>query len=135
MWRHLKKLGLKYKGYNGSGTQVRDVIHIDDVCNIINLQIKKIRKINNITFNIGGGPRNKINLKKLTKYCQKITNNKVKIKKVKKTSNYDVPYYVTDNKKFFKFFNYKIKKNINKILIDIYLWQKKNLKSLNKIYE
>ena len=45
------------------------------------LQIKKISKINNITFNIGGEKKNTISLKNLTQKCQKITGNKIKIKK------------------------------------------------------
>ena len=33
---------LSYKGYGGHGNQVRDLIHIDDVCEIILKQIKKL---------------------------------------------------------------------------------------------
>ena len=45
---------LNYIGFGGRGNQVRDVIHIDDVCEIIFKQIKKIKVVNNSTFNIGG---------------------------------------------------------------------------------
>ena len=47
-----------YIGFGGKGHQVRDIIHINDVCSIILLQIKKIKKINNLTLNIGGGFKN-----------------------------------------------------------------------------
>ena len=43
------------------------IIHINDVCNLVDEQIKKIRKINNKLFNVGGGPKNTISLKELTK--------------------------------------------------------------------
>ena len=33
------------------------------------------------------------------KLCEKITGNKIKIGKISKTSNYDIPYFVTDNSK------------------------------------
>ena len=49
-------------------------------------------------------------------------NNKVKIGKNKKTSNYDIPYYVTDNKKISKFYNWLPKKNIDQIIQDVYFW-------------
>ena len=52
---HILNKKLSFTGFGGSGNQVRDVIHIDDVCEIIHLQIKKIQKINNHVFNIGGG--------------------------------------------------------------------------------
>ena len=41
IWSHLKKKKMKYIGYGGLGNQVRDVLHIDDLCELINLQIRK----------------------------------------------------------------------------------------------
>ena len=58
--RHLFKKKLSYIGFGGYGHQVRDVIHIDDVCKIIYLQIKKLKRINNTTFDVGGGKNNSI---------------------------------------------------------------------------
>ena len=103
--KHYLKKKLSYIGFGGYGNQVRDVIHIDDVCEIIFIQIAKIKKINNETFNIGGGLKSYVSLRDLTSKCQKITGNKIKIKKVSKTSIFDIPYYITDNKKIKKFFN------------------------------
>ena len=64
--------------------------------------------------------------------CENITRNFCKIKKIKKTSNYDIPYYVTDNKKVTKLYNWKPSKNIKDILNDIYNWQINNKKILRK---
>ena len=64
--RHLYKKKLSYIGFGGKGHQIRDVLHIDDVCVIIYLQIRKLSKIFNTTFNIGGGLKNSISLKTLT---------------------------------------------------------------------
>ena len=80
--RHINKKKLKYIGFGGYGNQLRDVIHIDDVCEIISIQIKNFIKIKNNTFNVGGGIKNAISLKDLTLKCQLITNNKVKIIKI-----------------------------------------------------
>ena len=112
---------LSYIGFGGYGHQVRDLLHVDDVCEIIYLQIRRLKKINNKTFNIGGGPRNSISLKNLTKRCEVLTNNKIRIKKAPRTSIFDIPYYVTDNKKIHKFYNWSPSKSINEILNDIYL--------------
>ena len=99
VWRHLNNLKLNYIGFGGKGEQIRDVMHINDLCDLVNLQIKKFNKINNIVLNLGGGPKNAISLKKLTKICQDTTNRKVVIKGIRKTSIYDIPYYVTNLKK------------------------------------
>jgi len=124
--KHLFKKKLSYIGFGGYGHQVRDIIHIEDVCKIILLQIKKLKKINNDTFNIGGGPNNSISLKNLTSKCEKLTKNKIKIKKVSRTSIFDIPYFVTDNSKIQKTYKWKPSKNIDVILKDIYNWLTKN---------
>ena len=129
--KHLYRKKLFYKGFGGYGYQVRDLLHIDDVCKIIHMQIKKINSISNETFNIGGGPRNTISLKNLTKKCETLTKNKIKIKKISSTSIFDIPYFVTNNKKINKFYNWSPSKNINDILRDIYFWLKGNKKIRN----
>ena len=120
--RHLFHNKLSYIGFGGCGNQVRDVIHIDDVCDIIYLQIVNLNKKFNNTFNIGGGLKNSISLRQLTFKCEKLTNNKLKFKKIKKTSKFDIPYYVTNNKRINNFYNWKPLKNIDNILMDIYEW-------------
>ncbi len=61
--KHINKKKLKYIGFGGHGNQLRDIIHIEDVCEIIFIQIKNFFKIKNSTFNIGGGIKNTISLK------------------------------------------------------------------------
>jgi len=128
--KHMNKKKLSYKGYGGHGNQVRDLIHIDDVCEIIFKQIKKINSIYNISFDIGGGINNSINLKQLTKKCQNITNNKIKIFKERNTSIFDIPYFVSNNKKIKKVYKWSPKKNIDNIITDIFYWLIKNKKIL-----
>ena len=120
--KHLLKKKLQYIGFGGNGYQVRDIIHINDVCDIIFTQIKKLKKISNDTFNIGGGTKNSISLRNLTLKCQKLTGNKLKIRKILKTSSYDIPYYVTDNYKIFKTYRWKPKIKLNNTISDIYKW-------------
>ena len=124
--KHFFKKRLSYIGFGGKGHQVRDIIHINDVCNIILLQIQNLKKINNQTFNIGGGERNKISLQDLTIKCEKITKNKIKISKNKRTSLFDIPYFVTDNSKIYKFYKWRPLHNVDRLLYDIYIWLKEN---------
>lgn len=134
MAKHINKKRLSYIGYGGSGIQVRDVLHIDDVCEIILKQIINFRKIKNITFNIGGGKKNSVSLKELTDLCQRISNNKVRLKKIKKTSNYDIPYFITDNSKIYNYYKWKPTRNINSILWDIYFWLSANNDLLKRFF-
>ena len=132
--RHFLKKNSSYIGFGGKGNQVRDIIHIDDVCEIIFLQIKKFNKINNIIFNIGGGIKNSISLKNLTLKCQKLTGNKIKIKSNSKTSDYDIPYYVSDNSKVTRNYKWKPSRTIDQTINDIYKWLVQN-KSIWKYFK
>tara|TARA_B100000686_G_scaffold321619_1_gene374504 strand:- start:30 stop:1052 length:1023 start_codon:yes stop_codon:yes gene_type:complete len=132
IWRHLNKKKLSYIGYGGLGNQVRDVLHITDLCKLIDLQILKIKKIHNDTFNLGGGSKSFISLKNLTKICQNLTGEKIKISSNKRTSIYDIPIYITDNTKISKTYGWKPKKNIFEIVNDTYKWLKNNKKVLKK---
>ena len=136
MWiaRHWFRKKLSYAGFGSHGNQVRDLIHIDDVCEIIFLQIKKINKIFNNTFNVGGGINNSISLRQLTLKCEKLTKHKLNIGKIKKTSSFDIPYYVSDNSKIYKFYQWKPIKNIDQILEDVFVWLKEN-KSVEKYFK
>lgn len=134
IWRHLMKKKLSYIGYGGKGNQTRDVLHIYDLCELIFMQIKKIGSINNSLFTVGGSTKSNISLKKLTKICQEITGNKLRITKVKKTSIYDIPYFITDNSKVIKSYNWKPKRNILNIVKDTYNWLKNNKANLVKYF-
>ena len=132
--KHMFKKKLSYIGFGGHGNQVRDVIHISDVCEIIYYQIKHINKKFNETYNVGGGIKNAISLKNLTTKCQNLTGNKINISKKKRTSKFDIPYYVTDNSKISKIYKWKPLKNIDQILHDIYQWLLIN-KNLRKYFK
>ena len=122
IWRHITKKKLNYIGYNGLGNQVRDILHIDDLCKIIEIQIRKINTINNKVFTVGGSRKNTISLSNLTKICEKVTKNKIKFGKIKLTSIYDIPYFVTSNKRITNTYNWKPKKNMFDIINDTYKW-------------
>ena len=130
IWRHLNEKKLSYIGFGGKGYQIRDVIHIYDVCKLIYKQIKLFPKKNNLLLNIGGGMKNAISLKELTKKCEKITSNSIKFTVKKSTSIYDIPYFVTDNSKVSNLYKWKPEKNIDDIIRDTHLWMKLNLNKL-----
>ena len=134
IWSHLMKKKLSYIGYNGLGNQVRDILHIHDLCELVDLQIKKINSINNTLFTVGGSKKNSISLKELTKVCEKISGNRLNISKIKKTSIYDIPYFVTDNSKVMKKYNWKPKRNVFKTVLDTYNWLKKDKSNLIKFF-
>ncbi len=132
VWHHLNKKKLKYIGFGGRGYQIRDVLHVDDLCELILKQINNINKINNKLFTVGGSIKSNTSLKNLTKVCEKITGNKILFSKISKTSIYDIPYFITDNEQVSKIYKWKSKKNIKVIVNDIYKWFNKDYKNIKK---
>jgi CDP-paratose 2-epimerase len=132
LWSHIIKRKLKYIGYGGYGNQVRDILHIYDLCEIIEIQIKKIDSIYNKLFTIGGSKNNAISLKNLTTMCKKITKNSIKFHKIKNTSIYDIPYFVTSNKLVSKTYNWKPKRNLFEIVQDTYNWLSNTKETIKK---
>ena len=133
LWRHINRIPITYQGYGGHGNQIRDILDINDLCLLIKEQISKISKINNHTFNVGGGSINALSLKELTGYCEKITKNKIKFKKKIKTSNYDLRYYVTDNKKIYSIYKWRVSKKLETIINETFQSLNKNKKALKKL--
>ena len=131
---HIMKKKLSYIGYGGHGNQVRDVLHIDDLCELIHKQIKIINKIYNKLYTVGGSKISYTSLKNLTKICQNITGNKISIDKKKSTSIYDIPYFITDNRKVSRAYKWRPKKNINKIVYDITTWINNNKNLIQKYF-
>ena len=134
IWRHEFKKNLKYIGYGGYGNQIRDVLHIEDLCDLIFIQIKKINSINNKVFTVGGSTKSFTSLKNLTQICQKLTKNRIKIGKVSKTSSYDIPYYITNNNKVSQTYNWYPKKNFYDLVKDVHKWILINKKTLRKYF-
>tara|TARA_B100001250_G_scaffold348210_1_gene318802 strand:- start:482 stop:1507 length:1026 start_codon:yes stop_codon:yes gene_type:complete len=132
VWRHINKLPLKYIGFKGFGNQKRDILHIQDACELIHTQILNFKKKYNLTLSAGGGEKNLISLKYLTEVCKKITGNKCKISKSYRTSIYDIPYFCSSNHQVKKLYNWEPKKNIFDIVKDIFNWQTKDQKILRK---
>ena len=134
LWRHLNNLNLNYIGYGGKGSQIRDILYVDDFSLLIKKQIMTFSKIKNELFCIGGGKKNSITLKQLTEKCQKLTKKHPGIKSNPKTYKYDIPLFISSNKKIKKCYNWAPKTNIDNILKFNLNWLKKDYKKIKKFF-
>ena len=60
--RHFFGGNLSYIGFGGSGKQVRDLMHVADLADLVILQLQNIKQHRCQIFNIGGGKENSIRL-------------------------------------------------------------------------
>lgn len=133
MAKHYWNQSLKYIGYGGKGKQVRDLLHVDDLVELIDYQIHNIEKFEGKVYNVGGGVENSASLREMTAICEKITGNKIQIDEVAETRTADLRIYITDNSKIETEIGWKPKKSVETIFQDIYLWIEKNEKQLESI--
>ena len=133
--KHIFGGELSYMGFGGKGKQVRDFIHIDDLFELIDLQINDFDKFNGETYNVGGSIENSFSLQELTKICEEITGNKIKIDSVHENRPGDIIFYVTDYSKINKICGWKPKKTIRDTVSDITNWINENKEDLKNILE
>ncbi len=97
--RHVYGGQLSYIGYGGKGKQVRDMLHIDDLLQLVIYELDHLEKLSGEVFNVGGGLENAVSLRELTDLCRKYTGNSIQIDEDPETRPADVPIYITDNSK------------------------------------
>ncbi len=132
MISYMLKKKLKYIGYGGKGYQIRDILNIYDLCNLIEIQISSFKKYNNQVFNVGGGMFSKISLSELTEFCKHIFKTSSEPLKTNEKRTGDIPYYVTDYSKINNLSNWEPQISIEKTLEGIYEWVLKNKSKIIK---
>lgn len=133
MARHIFGGKLSYIGYGGSGKQVRDFMHIDDLFEALRLQLRDFTTYRGETYNIGGGLKNSLSLQEMTLLCQKISGNTISITSEKNNRPNDIPLYITDSTKFKKVSGWECQKNAEKTFQEIHDWITQNQASLKPI--
>ncbi|HLF51743.1 NAD-dependent epimerase/dehydratase family protein [Flavobacterium sp.] len=133
MAKHYWNQSLKYIGYGGTGKQVRDILHVDDLVELVDLQIHQIEKFEGKIYNVGGGLENSASLLEMTAICEKITGNKITIGSETQTRPADLRMYITDNSLIEKEIGWKPKKSVETVFTDIFHWIKDNEKQLESI--
>lgn len=86
---------------SGTGKQVRDVLHAEDVVSLYFKSVDKIDKIMGESFNIGGGINNSLSLLELFKFLEKELSIKMDFKRLPERES-DQLFFVADNSKIHK---------------------------------
>lgn len=134
MANHFFEKSLKYTGFGGLGKQVRDLLHPEDLFQLIELQIENQDSLQADIFNIGGGIDRSVSLLELTKICQEFTSKKVDIASEPKTAAVDIPIFITNSTKARNKFGWQPKHNIHYIMSEIYNWLGENQAQLKNIF-
>ena len=99
MAAHYFQRKLSYIGYNGSGKQLRDALHVQDLLQLVLYELDHFAELDGETFNAGGGAEFALSLLETTQICEQITGRRITIEKVAKERLGDIPVFVTDSTK------------------------------------
>ncbi|MEH3055215.1 MAG: NAD-dependent epimerase/dehydratase family protein [Patulibacter minatonensis] len=113
---------LKYFGYDGSGRQVRDLLHVLDAVDLVEQQLLDPAKWTGRTFNAGGGRANSLSLLELTHAVEAITGRSLDVGSQLGTHPTDVRWYVTDNSAVTEFSGWTPQRSATDTLADIHGW-------------
>jgi CDP-paratose 2-epimerase len=119
---HHAQRPLAYIGYGGTGKQVRDVLHIDDLCDLILEQLADPEGWHGATVNVGGGVEGSLSLRETTEICRDLTGNTVPIEPVPQARPGDVPHYASDCGRLFARTQWRPRRSPRTVLEDTYAW-------------
>ncbi|MBN2301451.1 MAG: NAD-dependent epimerase/dehydratase family protein [Lentisphaerae bacterium] len=94
---HIYGKRLKYIGYNGK--QVRGILHIDDLCDLLLLQLAHMDEWDGRVRNVGGGREVSVSLLELTELCRTVAGRTIEIGYDDAVRPGDVPLYLSDTRK------------------------------------
>jgi CDP-paratose 2-epimerase len=129
---HHFKLPLKYIGWNGK--QVRDILFLEDVCALVELQMKQIERFRGDIFNLGGGAANSLSLREGTQLLERRLGHVTTITTEDAVRKADLPIYFTDNRKAERILNWKPSVTIEQGFDRILEWIRANETSLRARY-
>ncbi|MBE7386072.1 MAG: NAD-dependent epimerase/dehydratase family protein [Leptolyngbya sp. SIO1E4] len=113
---------LQYIGYGGSGKQVRDLLHIDDLLELVEYQITHFELLDGDVLNVGGGINCSLSLLETTQLCQSITKQTIEIVPVAAERSGDVPLFIIDDAKIREKTGWSPKHTPETSIADIYHW-------------
>jgi len=131
--RHLFDGRLSYIGYGGSGKQVRDVLHVDDLCELVALEIARLDEVAGQVFNVGGGREGSVSLLELTELCRRVTGKSIPVDAVVTTRPADVPLYISDTAKLHGALGWSPVRDVERLVADTHVWMRAHAAALRPI--
>jgi CDP-paratose 2-epimerase len=122
MLAHHFRNPLSYIGFGGHGKQVRDLLHVEDLVDLVERQLLDPTAWDGRTVNVGGGRECSLSLLETTAICQELTGNEVTITPVAETRQGDVPIYLSDCARLFDLDEWRPRRSAKQVLTDISEW-------------
>jgi CDP-paratose 2-epimerase len=121
---------LRYIGYGGLGKQVRDLLHIDDLVDLIDDQLGRPEHWSGFTANVGGGRECSLSLLETTEICRELTGRSVPVDASDEVRPGDVRVYLSDCARLFEHAHWRPQRSARDVLADTFEWIRANERSV-----
>ncbi len=123
-WVLAHRLGrpLRYIGFGGSGKQVRDLLHVEDLVDLLEHQVRDPDGWDGETVNVGGGREISLSLLETSALCAEITGNVVEVERSDQTRPGDLPLYLSDCSRLVERSEWRPRHDARSILAEIDAW-------------
>jgi CDP-paratose 2-epimerase len=132
--RHLFGGQLTYSGFGGEGLQVRDVLHVADLYDLIRAQLADFGRHSGAVYNVGGGFENSVSLLELTSLCRARAGRTIVIEPQPATNPADVPYYISDNTAVTAATGWQPTRSIATVVDDVFAWLNEHRATLEPLF-
>jgi CDP-paratose 2-epimerase len=113
---------LRYIGFGGEGKQVRDLLHVEDLVDLVERQLLDPERWDGAVFNVGGGRERSLSLQETTAICRELSGREVPVEPLAETRPGDVPIYLSDCGRLFEFDEWRPRRSARQVLADIDAW-------------
>jgi CDP-paratose 2-epimerase len=130
MLAHHLRRPLQYIGFGGSGKQVRDLLHVDDLIELVDEQLTASDPWDGSVANVGGGRDCSLSLVETTELCAEITGHRIEIGTAPETRPGDVPLYISDCELLYDRTAWRPRRDARTIMADVHAWLVANEKAV-----
>ncbi len=123
---HLFGRELSYIGFGGEGRQVRDLLHVADLADLLERQLSDPPAWAGCVVNVGGGRPGSLSLRETTDLCRELTGRRVPVSADLADRPADVPIYLSDCSELFSRTDWRPSRPPREIVADIVSWAAEN---------
>jgi CDP-paratose 2-epimerase len=113
---------LRYLGWGGDGKQVRDLLHVDDLAELVDEQIMNPEAWDKATVNVGGGRASSLSLRETSALCLELSGREAAVEASAEVRPGDVRLYLSDCSALFARTAWRPRHGPRSILADIFTW-------------
>lgn len=130
---HRFGLPISYIGFGGSGKQVRDLLHVADLVDLVDEQLAQPERWRGVTANVGGGRACSLSLLEATDLCRELTGNEIAIGAEPETRPGDVPIYLSDCSHLRSLTGWRPRRSPRDVLADLLAWAVDHEENLRRV--